>query len=261
MKLDYGTQLSPAPIKLSVGTLTKPKLIDISALGFDKFSMYEFFLKLTPEIFFKEVPNWDTKDYWNSVSEEQRSNMNLYDIVLQDKMLQGIYLEIFNFFFEESVAFEEGFFIVLNKNVEDISKLSEDDICGVIHDKTFMQILNLMQQICRIDDEEQSIDEMKFKNKTARKLYEKMLKAKKEVKKKGDKNLSIPNIISAVSNRHPSVNPINVWDMTIFQLLDSFNRLQINAIYGIDCTRVSVWGDEKKRFDYSLWYKNEFDNK
>jgi len=31
-----------------------------------------------------------------------------------------------------------------------------------------------------------------------------------------------------------------------------------NAIYEIDSTRVSVWGDEKKTFNASLWYKNHF---
>ena len=79
--------------------------------------------------------------------------------------------------------------------------------------------------------------------------------------KKADINLSIPNIISSISNMHPSLNYMNVWDLTVFQLLDAFNRLQANVMYDIDCTRVSVWGDEKKTFDVSLWYKNNYDNK
>ena len=48
--------------------------------------------------------------------------------------------------------------------------------------------------------------------------------------------------------------------MTVFQLYDSFNRLQQNKMYDIDSTRVSVWGDEKKTFDFGLWYKNNYDN-
>ena len=43
--------------------------------------------------------------------------------------------------------------------------------------------------------------------------------------------------------------------------MDAFNRLQRNTMYDIDSTRVSVWGDEKKTFDVSLWYKNEYDKK
>ena len=90
-----------------------------------------------------------------------------------------------------------------------------------------------------------------------------MLKAQKEQKKqaKNDINLSIPNIISAVASKHPSLNLTSIWDLTIFQLLDSFSRLQANTVYEIDSTRVSVWGDEKKTFDPALWYKNIYDKK
>ena len=78
--------------------------------------------------------------------------------------------------------------------------------------------------------------------------------------KKSDPNLSLPNIISAVSNTHPTINPLNVWNLTVFQLLDSFTRLQSNKIYDINATSVSVWGDEKKQFDFSLWYKKNDNN-
>jgi hypothetical protein len=104
------------------------------------------------------------------------------------------------------------------------------------------------------------MEEMKFKNKMAKEMYLKMREAERKNKKSKAANpdLQLENIISAVSNRHPSINPLNVHDLTIYQLLDSFNRLMANAIYEIDSTRVSVWGDEKKTFNASLWYKNHF---
>lgn len=120
-----------------------------------------------------------------------------------------------------------------------------------------------MQQICCIYSEDEDIKNLKFKNALAKKMYEKMLKAKKKAQenKKVDINLSLPNIISSISNKHPSINYINVWDLTVFQLMDAFNRVQTNTMYEIDSTRVSVWGDEKKTFDFTLWYKNNYDNK
>lgn len=260
MRFDYGTQLNPNPILLSIGTLKKPTLNEISRLTFDKFSIYEAFLKMTPSGFittFKE----DGQKYWDSLTEERRDSMTMYDLILEDTALQNMYVEIFDFFFIEPVIFKDGLFIILNKTIENDTDISAEDIRGAIHDKTFLQVLDVLQQICCIYEGEDKIDEMKFKNKTAKKLYEKMLKARKNERKKADINMSLPNIISAVSNAHPSINPINVWDLTIFQLLDSFNRLQANAIYRIDCTRVSVWGDEKNTFDIALWYKNNFDTK
>ena len=262
MRLDYGTQLSPYPIELSIGTLIKPTLREIAKISFDKFNYYEVLIKLSPEAFYKEIKGEDGKAYWNSLSEEEQNNITLYSIVLGDEQLTESFLEVFNFFFEETVIFRDEYFILLKKGINDDSDItSEDDIRGVISENIFLQILNLIQQVCHIEDKEEDIEEVKFKNDIARKIYEKIQKAakKQEKKKSGDINFILPNIISSVSNNHPTINPINVWDLTIFQLLDSFNRIQASFMYKIDSTRVSVWGDEKKTFDAALWYKNEYD--
>ena len=261
MRLDYGTQLSPVPITLSIGTLRKPTLKEISVLTFDRFSYYEFFLKITPETYYTKIKKDDGEDYWNSLTEEQKEKMVVYDIIQSDTQIEKIYLEIFNFFFIETVIYQEGFFIILKNKVDDLHDIKREQIRGAISRDNFPQVISLMQQICCIYNEEESLDDMKFKNNLAKKLMEKMLKAKKKEQeaKKTDLNLTIPNIISSLANKHPSLNYINIWDLTIFQLLDAFNRIQANSMYDIDSTRVSVWGDEKKTFDVSLWYKNNYD--
>ena len=257
MRLDYGTQISPAPITLSIGTLRKPTLQDISELTFDKFSYYEFFVKMTPKTFYTELRGDDGKQYWNSLTKEQQDKITLYDLIEQDEKLRNTYVDILNFFFIETVIFQEGYFILLNQGVEFSDVLKTSDIRGAMSREIFLQVLDLIQQICCICGENENLDEMKFKNNLAKQLMEKILKEKK--KNKLDKNMTIPNIISALSNKHPSLNFTNIWSLTIFQLLDSFNRTQANSVFEIDSTRVSVWGDEKKTFDVSLWYKNEYD--
>ena len=241
IELKYGTQLSPTPIKLSIGTLRKPKLKEIAEIGFDEFNLFETFAKMTPELWFTKIKGEDGKSFWCSLSEEERSKIALYDIMLSDKSLIDVYLAIFNFFFVEPVVFYDDNFLILDHTIEDLSGLTSDDIYGIICKESFIQVLEVIQRICCI--------------------YEKMLKAKQAEKKKSDDNMTLPNIISAVSNRHPSITPITVWELTIFQLLDSFERLRDNAFYEIEKTRVSVWGDEKKTFDAALWYKNNYDKK
>ena len=152
---------------------------------------------------------------------------------------------------------------MLKENIAKPDETKEQQVRGVIAKENFSEVIGLLQQICCIYNEEESLDDMKFKNNLARKLMEKMLKAKKKEQetKKSDLNLTIPNIISSLANKHPSLNYVNIWDLTIFQLLDAFNRIISNSIYDIDSTRVSVWGDEKKTFDVSLWYKNNYDKK
>lgn len=264
MRLDYGTQISPVPITLSIGVLRKPTLREIAEITFNKFTYYEFLIKLTPKIYYTELLKENGgKEYWESLSEKQQKSITLYDIVLKDKQLCNIYVEIFNFFFVETVIYQEGFFILLKDEVANPEKIKREQVRGAIAKDNFPQVMSLLQQICCIYNEEESLDDMKFKNNLARKLMEKMLKAKKKEQetKKSDLNLTIPNIISSLANKHPSLNYVNIWDLTIFQLLDSFNRTQANSMYDIDSTRVSVWGDEKKTFDVSLWYKNNYDKK
>lgn len=266
MRLDYGTQLSPVPITLSIGTLRKPTLKEISQITFDRFSFYEFFLKLSPETYYTKLRKEnDGEAFWDSLTEEEKDKITIYNIIEEDEKIRSTYVEIFNFFFVETVIYQEGFFILLKENtaIDNPDKIKREQVRGAIAKDNFSQVMSLLQQICCIYNEEESLDDMKFKNNLARKLMEKMLKAKKKEQeaKKSDLNLTIPNIISSLANKHPSLNYVNIWDLTIFQLLDAFNRTQANSIYDIDSTRVSVWGDEKKTFDVSLWYKNNYDKK
>ena len=46
-KLSYGEMISPLPIKLSIGTIVKPKLREIAEISFEKFYYFEGLTKLT----------------------------------------------------------------------------------------------------------------------------------------------------------------------------------------------------------------------
>lgn len=265
MKLDYGSLLSPEPISLSIGTLRNPTLREISKVTFSKFGMYQFFLKLTPEDYFTKI-NTNQLEHWKSLSNEQQETMHLYDIVTVDEILLNTYIEIFNFFFVERVVFREGFFVVLKDGDYPLAdsdiEVTTDIIQGVIHKDIFYDALDLLQQICFIKaDEEDDEANLVFKNEKARRLWNKMKEAEKEQKKNSEHNadMTIPNIISSVAAKSTNLNIITIWDATLFQLYDQFNRLQNNDAHNINSMRVAAWGDEKKTFDYALWHKNMFD--
>ncbi len=90
------------------------------------------------------------------------------------------------------------------------------------------------------------------------KKYKKRKKNSRRIKK-FDLNYVLPNIISSVASIHPSLNFNNIWDLTIFQLYDSFYRIKSDKDYQIESTHVSVWGDEKNIFDSTLWHRNNYD--
>ena len=99
MKLDYGTQISPAPIELSCGTLRKPTLADIAEISFDKYDYYRFLLKMTPKIFYENNAKEELKEYWKSLSDKEKDDMTLMDLIESNEELRSIYLEMFEFFF------------------------------------------------------------------------------------------------------------------------------------------------------------------
>lgn len=258
MELEYGDLLSPSPIRINgVGTIKKPFLRDIADLSFSKFYYYELFLKMTPEkLYTKYATSDEAKKAWEELPDDTKQRITMYDLILNDTFLQRIYEEVFGFFFEENVKFEDGIFkLFMSEDCtkEKEAKEAQNGITPII----FQPVVEVIQQVCNIYVKEDSLDDMKFKNNTARKLMEKMLKGKKkrEEQKKDDPSYSLPNIISAVSNYHKSINPATVWDLTLYQLMDAFDRLRRNVIFDVDKRRVSVWGDEKKQFDTEYWFK------
>lgn len=266
MQLDYGSLLSPEPIQLSIGTIRHPKLREISKITFSKFGIYQLFLKMSPEIYHTKV-NKSLEEYWDNLSVEEQEAISLYDILLTDEHLRNTYLEIFNFFFVEKVIFMEDFFVFLNidKHVADSDiQVTEDILRGVVSKETFNDALDILQQVCFIkEDDTEDESKQQFKNEKARKLWRRMKAAEKKQKETSEHSadMTLPNLISSVAAKSLNLNIVNIWDITLFQLYDQFNRLQNNDAHSINSMRVATWGDEKKTFDYALWHKNMFDKK
>ena len=264
MIFDYGTLLNPYPIVLSFGHLIKPTLGDIAKLSFDRYSAYRAFSRYTPRDYYtKLLKNNGGIEQWEAIPDDEKDKLTMYMLIKADSQLQKIYTDLLKFFFKENVSYKEGFFILFNGDVEQNKDIPLDMISGVISENNFLEVMRMIQQICCVYKHEEIIEDMKFKNSLARKLFEKMQKAQKEQEeqKEGeiDKDISIPNVISSIVAIHPSINMLNVWDLTLFQLMDLFKRMQTKLMYNINSTRVAVWGDEKKQFDPSLWHKNYFD--
>ena len=80
-------------------------------------------------------------------------------------------------------------------------------------------------------------------------------RAEKAKQTKADKNMELGNIISAVANKSQSLNIINIWDLTVYQLWDCFSRLSNNSIYDIQSMSVAAWGNKDNYCDATAWFK------
>lgn len=237
MKLSYFDLISPCPIHVSgVGDIFSPTLRRIAQIGAET---YNFYLSLL-------------------LADEKT--------LFSDEAMTDFLKNALAFFFKEEIFYysDERCFIVTNNaasviaDIEALSggrKLSDTDIVGVITGDNFSQICDLILQLNNIKRRDEDIS--KVKNKKALDILKKIQKgrAERQKNKKADKNMEIANIISAVANRHPSLNMINIWDLTIYQLWDAFARLSNNSIYDIQSMSVAAWGDKDNHFDAAAWFK------
>ena len=99
----------------------------------------------------------------------------------------------------------------------------------------------------------------KFMSDTARKIFEKIKAGReKSAKSAQNRDLSLHNVISKLSSRHPSYNLLNIWGLTVWQLFDQFGCTCVNTQLDVYGLRWAAWG--KDEFDFSQWYKHTGDN-
>lgn len=271
IKLDYFTLLSPDPVYINgVGNIKSPTLRDISKLEY-KYNTYNFYvslLLLTINNYFEEFKKENSmfsyypqelknkmlslKKEYDSLSDESQKDITFFNFLVNDDVLKFEAAEALNFFFEEKVDFNEQYKIFVTYN----GQLTEDgkpQITGTIHSKNYMDIVDIILQRINVKNDEIEKENVKVKNKLVEKLLAKMKKAALQQKKQSDKKMSLANLISALSSHHKNISIINIWDITIYQLYDQFNRTRLDDSYNILSTSISVWGDKEKNFDEMLW--------
>lgn len=268
MKLDYYTLLCPVPISLSIGTIKAPTLREIGELTYSKYTVYQLYLRLKAKDFYDTYVKKDIDSAIKAIPEEEAKQLTIMQIISLENEVRDNYLDILNFFFLERVEYVDGVFFFIDTDDYDteIDKLdfTKAKIKGAISDNDdFLEIIDILQQVCCIKSDDVLDDvKPKFKNKKAKILYERMLKANEkkisEQKEKEFKNFMFPNLISSIAAKCPGLNIVNIWDATPFQVYDQFEKTRNNDYHYINSVRVSVWGDEDNSFDQSLWYKNNF---
>lgn len=252
MKLSYYELLSPNPIQIqNVGGIISPTLRDISSIGYNTYQYYLSILLIDLKTHFTMLGQ---EKQYALLSDEQKSHINIFELLTANKESCIALQDILNFFIKEDVIYDPNYneFIIQNdgKNIGLITKEIYPQVCDVI-----------CQRNCIKSKQEDNIS--KVKSKKALEILKKLQKGRNEKAKqtKADKNMELGNIISAVANKSQSLNILNIWDITVYQLWDCFSRLTNNNIYNIQSMSVAAWGDKDKQFDATAWFKRiETDN-
>lgn len=182
------------------------------------------------------------------LSDKEKTEISIFDILTLNAQCTNLLQTILNFFIKEDVfySYENRLFLIRK----------DDEIIGTITKEVYPQICDLMcQRNCIKSNQEEDLS--KIKSKKALEIMKKLQKGRAEKAKqtKSDKNMELGNIISAVANKSQSLNILNIWDLTVFQLWDCFSRLSNNSIYDIQSMSVATWGNKDNYFDATAWFK------
>jgi hypothetical protein len=115
-----------------------------------------------------------------------------------------------------------------------LDTLSEDEIM-LVHRENFDQIIEVVKLQNYLERPSSVKSENAFADEETRKLMEHMEKMRKKVEAKkkaqkadeGEADIDIADIISAVSTKSHSINKLNVWELTLYQLYDEYARLEL----------------------------------
>lgn len=246
MELNYFELLSPAPVYVrQVGGILSPRLKDIASIGIQTYQYYLALLQMDVTSFFTMAGQ---SEQYKALSEEEKSRLHIYDVLTGNEESASLLQKVFDFFIRETVLFspQEQCFLIQK----------EDNRIGAIHKGNYFQICSLILQRNCIRSHQQE-DLSNVKSKKASEIMKKLQKGREEKAKrnKTDKNMELGNIISAVANKSHSLNILNIWELTVFQLWDCFSRLSNNSIYEIQSMSVAAWGNKDHTFDAAAWFK------
>lgn len=246
MKLEYFDLLSPDPIYIQkVGGIISPKLRDISSIGINTYQYYLTILLMDLKTYFTMIGQ---QEQFEALSEEEKNEMNIFDLLTINDDSIHLLQTVLNFFIKEDVIYstEHKVFLV-QKN---------EEVIGIVSKEIYPQICDVIcQRNCIKSNKEEDLS--KIKSKKALEIMKKLQKGRAEKAKhtKADKNMELGNIISAVANKSQSLNILNIWDLTVYQLWDCFSRLSNNSIYDIQSMSVAAWGNKDNYFDATAWFK------
>jgi hypothetical protein len=255
MNIDYLDLIGFEPLYLEkTGSIVSPLLKDINKIGIITYNFYISLMLMTPKQYLTSVKG--------NLNDDKLLLSNLYDLISDDPDIKKLFVKAFDFFIMENVKYSNEFnmFFTYNGMVDEENNLLPT---GVIKKENFDLIRDIILQRNHIV--RNNTDSGKIKKKKSFEIYNKILKGREELNKvknkKQDSEMELGNLISALASNHNSLNIINIWDITIYQLYDQFER-QINKnVFEVQGNAIAFNGSSAAPdFKYTNWYKTTNNN-
>ena len=129
----------------------------------------------------------------------------------------------------------------------------------MIDGENFSGLCDIILQRCGVERKDYDVDASKIKNKRAMEILNKIHRGRQAASGKSshNKDMELPNLVTAVAVQSNSINFTNIWDLTIYQFYEQFKKEQVGIYFDIQKMAVAAYGNSKNTFKGNEWYKNE----
>lgn len=256
VKINEFDLLSFEPIYFNGLKIYKPTLTEIRKMGRENFNGITNLLCLQEK---------DLK--------KQLSSLFPKDLVLQQKLYVP-----YNFFIKQSenvdlsnnliflklqlafITYTKRNIKILNGNIIALAN-HEEEQDFIFSTKTFEDFQHIIRLINCWEVQEKEEPEIQTDNLEMKKKFEEKRRLLKEAKKREKEvegeGLTLEQIISYVCAFPASYNMTNVWNLTIYQLLNQFQILQLKEGYDHKIILLSSGVADEKKLDVKYWIKTE----
>lgn len=183
-----------------------------------------------------------------------RPELSAFDVATIWPDTRGLYREALSFFIVEDLIWDDSqrHYKVVDKN---------GSVVGYVNRDNFDKVREILLQMNYIGLEKSSAP-ISHSSKASKNLWELAQKRMNELShnnaKKDKPEYHLSNIISKVCSIHPSYNLFNIYDLTVFQLYDTFFQLGYIRSSNISERIFCHHGGDK--FKFENWLKPIFKN-
>lgn len=189
----------------------------------------------------------------NSISESfpTAEKTSIFDEIIKTENRRNLFAKVLSLFFINRIGFEGSVnaFVLLPTDETD------NTLQGYINNDTFDLYLSIIGQLLHDTKSlPEKQEDYSGKPPEVLKALEAFKKYENQEKSDNSKDYTLQNIISKMCISGSGYNLLNIYDLSIWQLLDQFQAYSQNRISRITERSFSIWGGED--FDFGLWLKN-----
>lgn len=259
MKIPYFELINPKGFMVeSIGRVHSPILKDICQIGYKVYQYSLTMLLMTPEKYFEGIARVSkSENIYNMLTDEQKSQLNMFTLFAKSEISRKDLKTALSFFIDGEILYNEKHeCFLVNAKTEQDGSISTD---GIINADNWDQVCNICLQCAYIDPPIQKKPK-KYKDEKTRKKFEEFYRKREEYNKqknaqsKTNPDYELANIISSLATYHNSLNYSNIWELTVYQIHDTFYRQRLKQQVNISDLNYSVWGGKDHNND--IWFKH-----